>query len=419
MFMTLAAHWILALLSATGPQTGAQTSAPTGTETAAEVFRSLELNQAFIEARRPELRDATDRESKTGALRLREPSPETPKPDFDDPRSVVRFLLDVIESGTVYPTEGYFYFRFDLNGRRISGNLRFTSIADGVLHTGYFEAGNADHTPGRPSKPGIGAVRTGTFGAEQGLTVVTEPSDEGETMHRVLLDGESATFVVPAIYRARPASLKLRDGERFVSGVLDESAYALVLIFDEREAGFRFLLSPAFEPPELLEPLRADAPHLLIGRPSGFVFAREPGRAAGEPDRLTLVGIDAASVRRNDYFDGPFDQVPPDLDLRPLLHIAYPYTRDASPVDEHGNFIGRTASRVAIAPYTAYGNTDDLLAAGPSSTGSMAIADAIRSLTREYQQDFAPLLRPSPIPDAIPVGPDPVTLGDILERARN
>ncbi len=414
MFVTLAAHWILALLSATGPQTGTQTSAPTGTETAADVFHSLELNQAFIEARRPELRDATDRETKTGALRLREPPVGTPKPDFDDPRSVVRFLLGVIESGTVYPTEGYFYFRFDLDGRRISGNLRFTSIADGVLHTGYFETGGADHTPGMPSKPGIGAVRTGTFGAEQGLTVVTEPSDEGETTHRVSLDGESATFVVPALYRARPASLKLRDGERFVSGVLDESGYALALIFNEHDPAFRFLLHPDLEPPETLTPIdhtHQNRVQLFIGTESGFVFIRD--EAAGdretvngtdrETSRLALVGVDRARIMANDYFDGPFDQVPPDLALRPLLHAAYPYTRTASPVDEHGNFIGRESSRVAIAPYTAYASTDELtdaigIAAVDEETARPDTASLILVLTREYQQDFVPPFWPEPDP---------------------
>ncbi len=410
MFVMLAARWILALLSASGSGSSHTSPLPVPPEpaTAAGIFASLDLNQSFIEARRPERRASEPEHAHPGSLRLCPPREGDPTPKFDDPRSVVRFLLAVIESGTVYPTEGYFYFRFDLDGRSVSGNLRFTSIDEGVLHTGYFET----------SRDTIGAVRTGTFTPTSGLAVEKSAMDPSGTRYRVSLDGQTAEFMIPTAYRARPPSLELPEHERFVSGVLDESAYALVLIFDAREAGFRFLLNPAFEPPEALEPLRADATHLLIGRPSGFVFAHEPGRAPGEPERLTLVGIDAASVRRNDYFDGPFDQVPPDLDLRPLLHIAYPYTRDASPVDEHGNFIGRTASRVAIAPYTAYGNTNDLLAPQSPSTASMSIADTIRTLTREYQQDFVPPLRPSPIPDAIPVGPEPVTLRDILERHR-
>lgn len=401
---------------------------PLPESTAARIFQSLELNQAFVEARRPELRDATDRETKTGALRLREPPPGTPRPEFDDPRSVVRFLLGVVESGTVYPTEGYFYFRFDLDGRRISGNLRFTSIADGVLHTGYFETGGAHHTQGMPPKPGIGAVRTGTFGTEQGLMVVTEPSDEGETTHRVSLDGESATFVVPAIYRARPASLTLREGERFVSGVLDESGYAFALIFNEHDPAFRFRLHPEFDPPETLTPIhhaQQGLVPLFAGTESGFIFMPEKtadGRETGrETRRLTLVGVDRARIMANDYFDGPFDQVPPDLALRPMLHAAYPYTRTASPVDEHGNFIGRESSRVAIAPYTAYESTDELadaigISAVDEETARPDTASLILVLTREYQQDFVPPLRQSPIPDALPVGPEPVTLQDILER---
>lgn len=416
---------------------------PLPESTAADVFDSLELNQAFIEARRPELRDATDRNTKPGALRLREPAPDTPGPDFDDPRSVVRFLLGVIESGTVYPTEGYFYFRFHLNGRRISGNLRFTSIADGVLHTGYFETGvGASRKPGGP--PGIGAVRTGSFRIEQGLTVVSEPGTGGETLHRISLDGESAAFVIPTIYRARPASLQLRESERFVSGVLDESGYALALIFIEDDPAFRFLLHPEFEPLEKLVPIHhahhARAP-LLAGTESEFIFMSDEARKSRESDReigpefgpeigrLTLVGVSAERIMANDYFDGPFDQVPPDLALRPMLHAAYPYTRTASPIDEHGNFLGRDASRVAIAPYTAFASRDALTeaignasidsAAGQVGTGpGFDTGQLIRTLTREYQQDFAPPLRVSPIPDALPVGPEPMTLQDILERRK-
>lgn len=374
------------------------------------VYNSLELNQSFIEDRRPELRDATDRHTKPGALRLIAPDETQPAPEFDDPRSVVRFLLGALESGTVYPTEGYFYFRFDLGERRVSGNLRFTSIGEGVLHTGYFETQPAG---GRP--PGAGAVRTASFGSEQGLTVASEPIRDGGSLHRITLDGETTAFVIPRVYRDIPPAFKLRDGERLVSGVLDESGYALALIFDENGPGFRFLLHGELEPPEQLDEIHTtntDSPTLLAGRQSGFVFI------ADESERLTLVGVDRARIMANDYYDGPFDQVPPDLGLRPMLHLAYPYTRTASPVDEHGNFLGRESSRVAIAPYTAYTKLDDLtgIVSGTANRSNPSIRALLQTLTREYQQDFVPPLRVSPIPDALPVGPEPLTLQDILER---
>ena len=46
--------------------------------------------------------------------------------DFDDPKSVMQHVL--FHTGgvaTVYPTEQYFYFEFDLGVRRVRGNLRF------------------------------------------------------------------------------------------------------------------------------------------------------------------------------------------------------------------------------------------------------------------------------------------------------
>ena len=235
MLVMLAARWILALLSASGSGNAhtLQLPGPPEPASAASVFASLELNQAFIEVRRPELRDTEPEHQRPGSLRLSSPRGTDPAPDFDDPRSVVRFLLAVIESGTVYPTEGYFYFRFDLDGRRVSGNLRFTSINEGGLHTGYFET----------RRDTIGAVRTGTLTPTSGLGVERLATNTAGTRYRVALDGQAAEFLIPTAFRARPPSLELREHERFVSGVLDESAYALVLIFDEREAGFRFLLN--------------------------------------------------------------------------------------------------------------------------------------------------------------------------------
>ena len=403
----VAVRWALVFLSLFASHTPEAESDvnQSAAASAMSVYDSLELNQSFIEDRRPELRDATDRHTKPGALRLIAPDETQPAPEFDDPRSVVRFLLGVLESGTVYPTEGYFYFRFDLGERRVSGNLRFTSIDEGVLHTGYFETQTA----------GAGAVRTASLGAEQGLTVGSEPLGEGGTLHRVTLDGETTTFVIPRVYRDTPPAFNLRDGERLVSGVLDESGYALVLIFDEHDQGFRYLLHGELEPPEEFEVIgtpNTDRPTLFAGRQSGFVFI------ADESDRLTLVGVDRARIMANDYFDGPFDQVPPDLGLRPMLHLAYPYTRTASPVDEHGNFLGRESSRVAIAPYTAYAELDDLIGivSGTANYGNPSTRALLQTLTREYQQDFVPPLRVSPIPDALPVGPEPLTLQDILER---
>lgn len=62
----------------------------------------------------------------------------------------------------------------------------------------------------------------------------------------------------------------------------------------------------------------------------------------------------------NNWYDGPFDQVPPRLHIRDLLEEAYPYVKQAGGIDEHGNFIERHGQRVAISPYIAYRSGPEL-----------------------------------------------------------
>lgn len=439
--------------AAAGTSGGAGGRAGGGTGSAAAAFASLELNQAFIEARRAELRVAVDVSDRVrvgapvggrrvGELRLVAPERGEAGPEYDDPRSVVRFLLSVVESATVYPTEGYFYYRMRLGDRAVSGNLRFTSIDEGVLHVGYFDG----------DRPRARDVRTGSFGAAEGLSVErVEGSgagrgvEAGAAVYRVSMDGEEAVFVAPRVYRGGEGGVLLNEGERLVSGVLDESGYALGLVFDESSPGFRYVLAERWPAPEPLRPLEGEGEGLVWGLESGFVFlaerlAREApaggggaggGRGVGvvERERLVLVGVRSSSVLWNDYFDGPFDQVPPDLRLRELLHRAYPYTREVAPVDEHGRFEGRESSRVAIAPYVTYRSLDELVeryaalreaaAAGAAGDGRrVGVRDVVRALTREYQQGFMPRLRADPTASGVPVGDRPLTLREIMEANR-
>ena len=67
------------------------------------------------------------------------------------------------------------------------------------------------------------------------------------------------------------------------------------------------------------------------------------------------------NVRKNNYFDGPFDQVPPNLSIKNILEEIYPYVKDRGGIDDHGNFKALHHSRVAISPYVKYSNTSEFL----------------------------------------------------------
>ena len=318
---------------------------------------------------------------------------------LDDPATVVRHVLRACPPvAVVRPTEGYYYFRFRCGHAIISGNLRFTDAALGVLHTGYFDENDAD-----------ARVWAASFGPGDPRVEVSSPTPR--TYDIAMGSDVRVRFRVPSPSRTLPPDLA--PGERFISRVLDESGFALILLWSDAHDAFFFSLDEDAPLPDVLAPIeRLPAPlgargSVEIGLRSGFVFWRPTGAT-----RRVLVGVRADSVRRNNYFDGPFDQVPPDLPLKPLLERAYPYVSLRGGIDQHGNFNLLESQRVAISPYVQYPSTSGLIAeltrrieATPNDDRLSTIA----ALTYEPKREFDPAA-PRPFSDF--VNPEAARLAD-------
>jgi hypothetical protein len=154
--------------------------------------------------------------------------------------------------------------------------------------------------------------------------------------------------VLPVRALAQPSTLEVLEHEEFVTGVLDESGVPLSLLFNDLTGGFYYILNEEIGATERLIPVEGDE-NCLIGERTRFVYLREP-----EFGRTLLVGVDAANIQANNYFDGPFDQVPPRLQIKEKLERAYPYTLLRGGIDDHGNFRELEHQRVAISPYQTY-----------------------------------------------------------------
>ena len=262
-------------------------------------------------------------------------------PDFDEPDSVLRYVLSSLpERVVVYPTERYYYFQFPLGPRLISGNIRFSDIELGELSIGYFDAMNNRD------------MRTKQYAASD-----TDPtvdiaflSDEhtvsvgfGEIRRRFYLDQRALRSPAPP----------LLGGETYVSGIRDESGYFLHLLYWEPGECFYYVLNETEPLPEELQPLAVETDSgpakLWYGTGSRFVFFEHTPSG-----RRVLVGVHARNIQLNTRYDGPFDQVPPRLNIRPELESAYPYVLAAGGIDDHGNFLERKGQRVAISPYVPY-----------------------------------------------------------------
>lgn len=275
----------------------------------------------------------------------------------------------------VYPTDGYYYFQATLRDREVSGNFRI--IDDGEagpsLAFAYFDVDNPRQYHAMQCGPDDQRVRVQR---EQDGVYCVEYSGE----RRVFRDASRP-------FRVQSDAIKLTDSEQFVSGVMDESGILFQLLFNTDSHTFYYLLTPHAEMAEhwiVLE--EATEYRVLLGQRSRFIILED-----SDTDRWLLVGVSAAEVRRNTYFDGPFDQVPPDLNLAPMLEKAYPYTTRGAGIDMHGSFRDREDTRVAVSPYQPYQTPAEmrkLIQMAYERSGTFD--DVHRILCYESKRDFQP-----------------------------
>jgi hypothetical protein len=260
--------------------------------------------------------------------------------DCTDRRQVVRHVLrNCRNHPVVYPSERYFYFKFYHGHRLISGNLRFCDCEDGVVHFGYFD----EHDP---SFVLYGSIRSGLNG--------TVAYDDGKKTVKLEYSGIQRTFKLDRSWTNGSGLKKTRD-EQLVSGVLDESGYSFWLVFNEIDRRLYYVLNEA-RLPEKFSEIKLSGTSFFVGRQSRFIFFEDK-----DNKRKILVGVSSKNIASNNYFDGPFDQVPPDLHIKSILELVYPYIKGNGGIDEHGNFLGMSHSRVAISPYNKYESTTQFL----------------------------------------------------------
>ncbi|MDB6134408.1 MAG: hypothetical protein JWM59_2651 [Verrucomicrobiales bacterium] len=255
---------------------------------------------------------------------------------------VFRHLPDEV---TVYPTENYYYWRLTTGGREIRGNFRPASgeREKGILSFAYTEW--REFPDDLPENPDLTRVRR--FSAEDGVTVkcpdplTCDVSSEGKTVRFHLHD----------LPQLPPASFPPALEEVFVERTWDESGLPFFLCFHRAAKCFFWVLN---EEKPVAEVFTETAPGIFMGRRTGFYFWRDA--ACG--NRKILAAVRGLSVRRNDYFDGPFDQLADNyaaqVPLRKYLAEAFPAI--AGEIDLHGYFTSGPdkGNRVALTSHLMY-----------------------------------------------------------------
>ncbi|MCW2309801.1 hypothetical protein [Rhodobium gokarnense] len=240
----------------------------------------------------------------------------------------------------VYPTENYFYFTFKHGGMEYAGNMRLDvgDRDDGVLHFAYF-------SKTEPWNMEI-LSQYKALNAEDGVKV----EKVEDFLYRVTYKDISVEFQLNDLTGVKPPAARVAPQEDYLGPVFDESGVEFYFLFDRELKQFRFVLNEEGTPSDILVPYSEDTPVILVGMRTGFVFFDDRRQ-----DRKLLIGVNRVNVEANNYFDGPFDQLPDNFMLHGEFKAAilqkHPSLKDE--IDDHGVFIGQDG-RFLVNPYVNY-----------------------------------------------------------------
>lgn len=268
--------------------------------------------------------------------------------DYEDEDAVLAYVFGTLpDEVEVLPTENYYYFQFYARGVCFSGNFRL-GIEDRDQGNAYFVYWEYLDDP---QSPDDGEVWRKPLNAETGVTV----KKTGDLRYAVTIGEKTVTFQLNRISQDPPKLFPMPKDEEFVFRLFDESGYRFFLIHKQTHNHFMFVLNEEEGFPGRLDTL---APDIIRDRLSGFVFYVD----SAVNNRKILIGVRAQNARRNNYWDGPFDQLA-DNYITPrfaeLVQQVYPYTKGR--INEYGIFPGGKMSRVAIAPYYEYFEREKLM----------------------------------------------------------
>ncbi len=267
---------------------------------------------------------------------------------IDDPMAVFTFVLSNLPARvTVYPTENYYYFYFYHRHIRYAGNIRLdvTDRDHGKVHFAYFE----DLAEWLYYDESITHV---VLDETKGVTV----EKTAPLVYRITYGGKSVVFELNDLSNVKPPPGAFGPDEVYLGPIFDESAIRFFLVFNRRLKVFHYVLDETIEVADQF--VRATATdRILIGKRTGFAYYRDH-----KLNRKILIGVFDANSRVNNYFDGPFDQLPDNFiegdALRDAILAVDP--RLAGKIDRYGISPGG-GDRYMIGPYRSYRLEQDLL----------------------------------------------------------
>lgn len=271
--------------------------------------------------------------------------------DLEDPDAYFWHVFSRLpDEVTVYPSENYFYFVDFISGRQIWGNIRLPSgrRERGVLSFGYAEFVEF------PSAPGAYVSRSKYFTDGDGV-VLKQGADAFTWL--VTYNKRTVTFHLHKLKQEPPKLFKLRPNEAFIERTFDESGIQFMLLFNTDANYFFWVLNEEEKVPDTFTQLDKD---VLVGQRTGFAFWVD----GEKPPRKVLASIRKISVTRNDYYDGPFDQLADnyveETKISQWIERAIPGIKGR--IDKYGYYTDvERPSRVALSVYGTHYTQADII----------------------------------------------------------
>jgi hypothetical protein len=271
--------------------------------------------------------------------------------DISDPVEVFGYVFNSLEDEIIiYPSENYYYYIFNVNGKTFWSS--FCLPADkrdkGILSFGYIEKSN--DFKGEDIEASGGSKE---FSTSDGMVI----KQINPFRYSVTYNKKAVIFNLCKLNLKIPGKMKFLDDEVLIGPNFDESGLQFYLIYNKKTNHFYWILNEEQYVPEYFN---ADSCNVLFGRRTGFAFFNDTLRS-----RKIMIGADAFNVLKNNWYDGPFDQLPDnhvktgEIEIRKYIEAAYP--ADSGKIDQYGNFIDQEGVRIAIAPYYAYYSKKELI----------------------------------------------------------
>jgi hypothetical protein len=240
---------------------------------------------------------------------------------------------------TIYPSENYFYFIDHIGGREIWGNIRLPAgqRERGIVAFGYAESSEL---------PGDRFSRSKYFSERDGVHI----NGKDPFTWSVAYKNKTVIFHLHKLSLDPPKSFALKTNEVFIERTFDESGIQFFLLFNTTGNYFFWVLNEEEIVPDEFTQLEKD---ILVGRRTGFAFWVDPEKRP----RKVLAGVRKISVTRNDYYDGPFDQLADNYvdhnKISMWMERAIPSVKGR--IDKYGYYTDtERPSRVALACYGNY-----------------------------------------------------------------